>query len=206
MQYEYNNQSSIYHPKRYKHFKDSLTYSRRTERMKFISRAIAMLVVLSTMMLCIPLTEALEYNVTVRWNVPADYSLTISYKSSTWCILFQPAGKNFTGLGALNQTYATNPVYALNITNSGNTPVTIRANFSMQNGYAMAQGVTFFNVTSNNADRNWVYWVVANATTQQVISTGLAAQATAPFWAFSTGTNVVSGGTSKTLKLNSAAS
>lgn len=150
-----------------------------------------------------PVVTATEYNVTVKWVIPSDYSLTISYPTGKGEIDFSPAGQNFSGQGADSQTYTANAVYAMNMTNSGNVAVYIRGNFT-SNG--MASGVTKFNLTTTSACHKQYWWVVANQSTQQIIYTALASAAHTGFFAFSSGTTVTAGTTTKTFKINSAAS
>jgi hypothetical protein len=149
------------------------------------------------------LAKADEYNVIIKWVIPSDYSLTISYPTGKGEIDFTAVGQNFTGLGADSQTYVANAVYAMNITNSGNIAVYIRGNFTSA---GMATGITFFNISQTSTNRRWVYWAVANQTTQQIIASALAIGGHVGYFAWSSGATVAPGTTTKTFKINSAAS
>jgi hypothetical protein len=143
--------------------------------------------------------QAVSYTVTVKWIVPADYSLSISYPTGNSEIDFSPLGKNFTGLDADDQL---STVWAMNITNIGNAAVDISANFTAG---AMATGITFFNLSTTFANEKMWFWVPANATTAQEISDNLAVGSHGGWWAWSSGVNVPAGTVSKTLYVASAA-
>jgi len=143
--------------------------------------------------------EATSYTVTVKWVVPADYSLSFSYPTGLGEIDFSPTGKNFTGRDADLQSIT---VWAMNITNTGNAAVDIDANFTAG---GMATNVTFFNLSTTFADENMWFWVPANATTAQEIQADLGVYAHQGWWAWSSGVNVPAGTVSKTLYVASSA-
>jgi hypothetical protein len=145
--------------------------------------------------------SATVYNVTVKWTVPADYSLGISYPTALSGIEFEPAGQNFTGLGAKSQDDSP-VVCAMNITNNGNAAIDIAANFTLG---GMATNVTSFNLTTTFADQNMYFWLIANATTGQDIATALGSAAHVGYWAFTNGTRVDAGASTKTLYIESSA-
>lgn len=141
-----------------------------------------------------------EYNVTVRWVIPSDYTLSISYPSGETEIKFTPSGMNFTAEEPVGQTAS---VRAMNITNTGNADVYVRANFTA----AFPTGVTTFNLTTTHGTPNEWFWVGAsNETAQHVIASALSMGSHQGYYAFSSGTEVAFQNTTKTLRLISAGS
>ena len=70
------------------------------------------------------------YLVTVKWTIPSDYTIQIGYVTGKGEIDFTSFTKKNGTIGADSQvTTVGSRVYAMNITNVGNTNVYVHANF-----------------------------------------------------------------------------
>jgi len=135
------------------------------------------------------------YLVTVKWTIPSDYTIQIGYVTGKGEIDFTSFTKKNGTIGADSQvTTVGSRVYAMNITNVGNTNVYVHANFTNQSARWLPQGVVSFNMTNSSIGgsaftHRW-YWGQANGSANQTISTAALAQyAQAGYWAWSSITN-----------------
>ena len=166
----------------------------KTQRLVLVS-----LVVSALFLSSIPTIMADSQNVTVRWIVPADTTIAVSYPSGESNVIFEPSGKTFTDEPAKSQTGSN---AALRITNNGNTAVSINASFSTD----LPTGVTFVNVSVGDNTNSTLYWYVpANDTDDQELDDSIAASGgTQDFWFWSSGTDVAEGTVDKTFTVTSS--
>ena len=170
------------------------TMKQKTQRLVLVS-----LVVSALFLSSIPTIMADSQNVTVRWIVPADTTIAVSYPSGESNVVFEPSGKTFTDEPAKSQTGSN---AALRITNNGNTAVSINASFSTD----LPTGITFVNVSVGDNTNSTLYWYVpANDTDDQELDDSIAAAGgTQDFWFWSSGTDVAEGTVDKTFTVTSS--
>ncbi len=149
--------------------------------------------------------QAAQQDVTVRWNVAADTSFSVSFIASPahTRIDFDPSSGTFTDLAATDQTDA---VWSYRITNDGNVNIDIAALFTAD----FPSGVTEFrtcDASSGDAPSGLCYWWTdTNETSSSVtIIANLAPAATADRWAWTTGSGVTSAVYDRTYRLTSSA-
>lgn len=159
----------------------------------------AMLLSISLNAVFIQNVRAADYNVTVRWTIPGDYSVSISYPTGETMIIFEPTGKTFGARDAKGQTAS---IRAMNLTNTGNAIIDITANFTSG---AMATNITFYNMSTVFLTENQHWWIPGNCTTPQEIKDSLGVAAQQGFWAWSSGVNVPAGQVDKSLHISTAA-
>ena len=161
--------------------------------------AIALVVVLATPFIMSATADT--SNISIKWYIPSDISMSIAYPTGLSDVQFKPVSKTFTGRDAESQIDGTQ---AFNVTNTGNVNIDLDANFTAD----LPTGVTFFNLSTTFANENEWFWVPANDTTQQTIKTGLASAGVVGYYAWSSGVNVANTSypITKTLRIISSAS
>ena len=142
--------------------------------------------------------EADTGNVTTRWIVPADTTISISFPNGQTLIEFNAAGKNFTDLGATAQT---DVLAALAVTNNGNTAVKIEGNWTAE----WPTGIVNVNISiGDNTNATALTYTTADETTKQEWNASLPIGSTVEFWFWSSGTEVAeTAGVDRTLMVTS---
>lgn len=139
-------------------------------------------------------------NVTVRWVVPGDYSISVELPANADRVQFSVDGKNFSDYPALGQL-ADTP--AIRITNTGNTNIEIEARFSS----AFHTNVTHVNFTTDNTSTTErIPYGTGNYSTNQTWVDPLSMGANHERWAWTSGNMVPeSAGADATLVIYSKA-
>lgn len=122
-------------------------------------------------------------DISIKWYIPSDLGISISYPTGLSDVQFKPTSDTFSGQDAYQQTAV---VRAFNVTNTGNVNIDLKGNFTAD----LPAGITFFNLSTVFATENMLFWVPANDTTQRTIKTALTVGSQQGFWAWSSGTNV----------------
>jgi len=122
-------------------------------------------------------------DISIKWYIPSDISISISYPTGLSDVQFKPASKTFVGQDAESQADGTQ---AFNVTNTGNVNIDLAGNFTAD----LPAGITFFNLSTVFATENAWFWVPANDTTPQTIKTALTIGSQQGYYAWSSGTNV----------------
>ena len=150
--------------------------------------AIMMMVVVGSVAVSPVLVETARgatANVSVKWYIPSDVAISVSYPTGLGAVEFRPAGENFSGQDAHQQVEDT--TWAFNVTNSGNVEVALSGAFSTD----LPTGVTFFNLSSAFGTEDQHFWVPANDTSSAEFMSALAVDAQQGFYCWSSGTEVV---------------
>lgn len=124
-------------------------------------------------------------NVSVKWYIPSDLSMSVQYPTGNSAVDFKPASGTFDDEGADSQADGT---YAFNVTNTGNVAINISGTFTTD----LPANVEFFNLTLEWASLptpDW-FWVPANDTSSQWLVDNLAISGVEGFYANTTGTDV----------------
>ncbi len=135
-------------------------------------------------------------DVTTRWIVPGDTTITISYPNGETDIEFNAAGMNFTDLAATSQT---SELAALRVNNDGNTGLEINASWTTE----FPPGVKYVNLSMHD-DTNTTRFSYGdtNETVNQTWNASLGLGDSNDFWFWTTGIEVEeTEGTEKTLRI-----
>ena len=159
---------------------------------------VSMLVVSALFLTSIPTLMADSQNVTVRWTIPADTTIAVSYPSGESNVVFEPSGKTFTDEGAKSQTGSN---AALRITNNGNTPVSINASFSAS--FPTGVSNVEISVGDNTNSTSFTYSSGSETSDQEIEDSIAASGGTQDFWFWTTGTDVAEGQVDKTFTVTS---
>ena len=139
-------------------------------------------------------------NVTTRWIVPADTTISLSFPNSESLITFDTPGMNFTNVSAKAQTGI---LAALRVTNAGNTAVKLSGAWTLD----WPTGVTFVNISvTDDTNATKIWYTPANETSSCDWVASLAIGTSEDFWFWSSGANVAkTTGVDRTLTVTSTA-
>ena len=164
--------------------------------------ALVVFIVSITSPVLIETARADTANVSVKWYIPTDTGITISYPTGKSAIEFRPASKTFSGQGADSQADGT---YAFDVTNDGNVDIDVSAKFTTD----FPSGVTLFNVSTTWGTEDMWWWTSSNETTNsQTLVSSLSPSSSQGFYAYSSGTDVINASwpMERTFQLTSSAS